>query len=410
MPDGSLIAGGQFQFADGQPANNIARWTGTTWQPLGSGTDGSVASLALLPNGDVAVGGLFTIAGGVAARSLARWDGTNWHALGTPLTGTNPLVNGLAMLANGDLVVGGFFTGAGTTAVSHVARWDGVSWHAYPSLSSGYVLCVQPLRDGQFAIGGDFAIASVGAGSVARWNGTAWQPVGPANLGGARVRAIEELPNGDLVVGGEIWQVGGQAANHVLRSDGSNWQTLGSALTGVGGGGGAQDLLWTPHGHLVVAGSFELAGGSVSRSLTRLTTPCMPAVTSIATPCIGPAGPVSLIADTQPWTGAPFRSTATGFANDSIAAAVYAFGIASTPLGVIHPSGLPNCTLVPAPEVIVLSLPVAGVARGNCRFANDPVWAGVLVHHQFLQGQLDQSFQLLSLSSSNALVLTVGTY
>src|SRR5436189_6481321 len=37
---GSLIAGGRFTTVGGHSANNIARWNGSEWQPLGSGITG----------------------------------------------------------------------------------------------------------------------------------------------------------------------------------------------------------------------------------------------------------------------------------------------------------------------------------------------------------------------------------
>jgi hypothetical protein len=53
LPNGDLVAGGTFAIADSAFINNIARWDGTTWQPLGSGIGGRVTALAMLPNGDL---------------------------------------------------------------------------------------------------------------------------------------------------------------------------------------------------------------------------------------------------------------------------------------------------------------------------------------------------------------------
>lgn len=41
---------------------------------------------------------------------------------------------------------------------------------------------------------------------------------------------------------------------------------------------------------------------------------------------------------------------------------------------------------------------------------NDPIYAGVLLHHQMLQLEVDTVPSLLSLSSSNALALTIGSF
>jgi hypothetical protein len=44
-----VMAGGFFSTAGGVSANNIARWDGTAWSALGSGTNGDVRALAVIP-------------------------------------------------------------------------------------------------------------------------------------------------------------------------------------------------------------------------------------------------------------------------------------------------------------------------------------------------------------------------
>jgi hypothetical protein len=76
------VAGGSFNTAGGVSAFGIARWDGTTWSPLGSGISaGYVFALTTLPNGDVVAGGDFYFAGaqppatlrGGTARAGRRW-------------------------------------------------------------------------------------------------------------------------------------------------------------------------------------------------------------------------------------------------------------------------------------------------------------------------------------------------
>src|SRR6185369_16906804 len=43
----ALYAGGGFQTAGGVAANNVARWDGTTWSSVGTGTDGRVDALTV---------------------------------------------------------------------------------------------------------------------------------------------------------------------------------------------------------------------------------------------------------------------------------------------------------------------------------------------------------------------------
>ncbi|MCA8975922.1 MAG: hypothetical protein KDC98_14465, partial [Planctomycetes bacterium] len=100
LPNGDLVAGGDFTRSGSTVVNGIARWDGTAWQPLGSGMNGPVFSLAVTPARDLIAGGAFTLAGGVAANNIARWDGTAWHPLGA---GVNSSVTALAVLPNGDV-------------------------------------------------------------------------------------------------------------------------------------------------------------------------------------------------------------------------------------------------------------------------------------------------------------------
>src|SRR5262252_3213433 len=47
----ALYAGGSFHMAGSTPANNIAKWDGTAWTALGSGTDGLVYALTVFDDG-----------------------------------------------------------------------------------------------------------------------------------------------------------------------------------------------------------------------------------------------------------------------------------------------------------------------------------------------------------------------
>src|SRR5262249_30987977 len=90
--DGSgsaLYVGGDFTVAGSLPANHVARWNGSAWSSLGSGTDGVVQVLTTFDDGNgraLYAGGFFTSAGSVPAGGIARWDGASWSALGA---GTN---------------------------------------------------------------------------------------------------------------------------------------------------------------------------------------------------------------------------------------------------------------------------------------------------------------------------------
>lgn len=152
--------------------NGIARWTGSTWAPVGDGfDDGNGSAIAGVSwNGSLVVGGLFTDASGVSARNIARWDGAAYHALAG---GVNSWVS--ALLPDGaDLIVGGSFTEVDGSAIRGVARWDGTQWHAMGTRA----VSIEALRahGGRVYACGKFENeAAQTVDALARWNGEEWQ-------------------------------------------------------------------------------------------------------------------------------------------------------------------------------------------------------------------------------------------
>jgi trimeric autotransporter adhesin len=167
MPNGDLIAGGNFWIADGVTVNKIARWDGVSWSALGSGMSGglfdtNVQALALLPNGDLVAGGNFSAAGGVVAHNIARWDGLNWSPLGSGVTiaiPSPPSVAALSVLPNGDLLAGGAFTTAGGVAANYVARWNGSTWSPVDAGMDRAVRGFLAMPNGDRVASGSFSLA-----------------------------------------------------------------------------------------------------------------------------------------------------------------------------------------------------------------------------------------------------------
>jgi hypothetical protein len=126
----ALYAGGAFSMAGGEPVNNIAKWDGKQWAPLGSGMSSQVTALTVFDDGTGAAlyaGGTFTTAGGVEANRIARWDGSQWSALGSGMTG-GPLsgLDALTVFDDGTgaaLYAGGTFTMAGDVPADRIAKW-----------------------------------------------------------------------------------------------------------------------------------------------------------------------------------------------------------------------------------------------------------------------------------------------
>jgi len=240
MANGDLVVGGDFTVCGGASANHVARWDGSSWTSLGTGTAGGgyapgrVSALVAIGT-DLYAGGMFSEAGGVAAKYIARWNGNAWSSVGNGAD-LNGDVNALAAIGT-DLYAGGFFEQAGGAPTYGVARWDGAAWSSLGNgLANGVDTNVYALATigTDLYVGGDFTLAGGAyAIGIARWNGSAWSSLGTGYPGvNGEVYAIAAI-GPDLYVGGSFFEAGGTAAKNVARWDGSTWSGLGAGV-GVG--------------------------------------------------------------------------------------------------------------------------------------------------------------------------------
>jgi hypothetical protein len=176
---GDVYVGGDFTQINGIQVNHVARWNGTTWSALGNGVSGDVNAL-LVHQGNVYVGGDFDEASGVPASNIARFatgSGT-WHPL---LGGTSHDVHTISRRPSGELVVGGDFSRANNvTDTSRVALWNEASatWTALGEGIGDNSVFTSVTRGNDIYIGGDFESPFYPVKYLARWNGSAWVPLG----------------------------------------------------------------------------------------------------------------------------------------------------------------------------------------------------------------------------------------
>ncbi|MCA8948057.1 MAG: hypothetical protein KDE27_01060 [Planctomycetes bacterium] len=259
MTNGDLIAGGDFTTVAGISANHVARWNGSSWSALGSGTDTgpqyAVTTLAASSTGGVIAGGDFSVAGGTGASRLARWNGSSWQPIGSGLAG---YVWDMVGLPNGDIVAGGDFLGAGGLGGDRIASFDGTAWSSLGTGLDGRVWSVVRMPNGDIVAGGEFTVAGgVAANRVARWDGTAWNPLG-SGLDGT-VSAMTVSISGDLIVGGGFSTAGGVAASRIARWDGTSWFDMNGGVTSTFG--------WVESvsdwgGAIIAGGNFTSMGGT----------------------------------------------------------------------------------------------------------------------------------------------------
>ena len=317
LPNGDVVVCGQFVAVGGLPANNIARWDGTQWHPLGAGLDVRAECLLPLQNGDLLCGGYFTSAGLAPIPGVARWNGTQWSAVGAGISvGFTQFVAELRQLANGDVLACGKFSGSGATALNCIGRVAGAAWQPYGvgfSSENGLppVYTAIELPGGDVVAGGLMTISGASAFTGAtRWNGSEWTRMGGGTsafvratmsasdgsvyVGGdfrvvagvdaryvarrapggqfqalgqgmsTAVVAFAELGNGDVVAGGAFTHADGQPVGHIARWDGAGWRAMAGGMNGP-----VLALATAPDGSLVATGQFTIAGGVACARIAR---------------------------------------------------------------------------------------------------------------------------------------------
>ena len=294
LPSGEAYVGGAFSQIAGVGAWNIARWNGNFWQALGSGVqDGSntrVNAIVQLPDGSLVAGGTFLTAGGQPAKNIARWDGENWSPLAEGLHWSFDTSRGdvLALAWAGDrLYAAGGFDRSGALAVNAIAWWDGLNWHALDGgvTFQGTYGSVQAVAVHGFEVfvGGAISQAgSVPASWIARWQpGTGWSALGAGLDSGTDALLMH---GGTLYVAGNFNNSGGVLRPGLAGWDGTNWHTIGGGLVGLGPYANSLAASGT---NLYIGGGFDGAGSVVSTKFARLNLTNAPPTVAWQSPAAG---------------------------------------------------------------------------------------------------------------------------
>jgi hypothetical protein len=237
-----LYIAGNYVTLNGQVGlDHIARWDGSTYTPVGGTIEGAVPLIVLdVLSADIGDGSALYAAGrfltidGVPANNIAKWNGTEWLPLGNGLTRSSGFAQGFHMTTFDDgtgtaLYVGGSFNRVnGTDIVSNVAKWDGTTW---TGVGLGFNSAVQELvvfndgtGDALYAMGNFATSGATAVSRMAKWNGTTWEPLGAGVEGTGNIfgAIVYDIGNGPaLHMGGSFSIVDGQTANRVisLQSD-----------------------------------------------------------------------------------------------------------------------------------------------------------------------------------------------
>lgn len=213
---------------------------------------------------------------GTAGAGDERWQA----GFGFP-NGVNGSVSAVA-LSGTDMYIGGSFWVAGNVVASHVAKWNGTAWSPLGSgLTDGlngnpaYVDALAVAGNGEVYAGGNFTRAGgVAVNNVAKWNGTAWSALGTGvtigALGNAAyVSALAVAGNGDVYAGGNFTRAGGAVANGVAKWNGTAWSSLGTGAANGTNSEGVATLALAGNGDVYVGGTFTQAGGVAANGIAK---------------------------------------------------------------------------------------------------------------------------------------------
>ncbi len=260
-----LIAGGDI-FTGAPPHSRAARWTGSTWEPVGSAIGpGLIAGFctADLGSGPALHAGL-SVSSSSTQNMVVRLDNGAWTPI-APTTYPRP-VRAMAAFDDGAglrVYAGGEFSRIATSSSEHLARWDGLVWDWIPAPSSRDP--IERLRVVDLGAGPElYAAGSTRLGGVfvpllGRFDGTAWHPVGPLT----DYRDIADVESYDDGAGPMLYAarnltVGG-VHYRVARLREGEWEGVGASTTAVFGSGGVGHLRAFDDGtgpRLFAAGAF----------------------------------------------------------------------------------------------------------------------------------------------------------
>lgn len=221
--NGSLVVAGDFEYAGGVRAANVAISNGTSsFAPLGDGLNDIVTSLAVM-NGQLYAAGRFTASGAAPVGQVARWTGSAWTPVGgggvAGFEDLNLVVDGTSLLLLGE------FGQVGTPPVAAecIARWNGSTWE-----SLGYQQVDGNILKYAQRIGG---VLYAGRYGLHQFDGTSWTyGVAPA---GYELNVVNGLASygGQLVVAGGLYDPNLDLYSPMLQTfDGSTWADLGGMV------------------------------------------------------------------------------------------------------------------------------------------------------------------------------------
>lgn len=257
-PDGTIYACGNFTSIGGVAANRIAKWDGSTWSPLGTGSTGRVNAMAVNANGILFAGATGTL--GATGSSFAFWEAGTWSAIGAP---PNNSVYAVTLSVDGNIYIGGSFTLVDGVAADRIAYFGVGGWNALGGgVDNGVVRTIAVTLAQDVYVGGNFTtVDGIACANLAKWNGTAWVNIGDTN---GEVNALLTMPNNNVVVGGVFTSISGVDHGGIAEWNGTTFLSFDDWETA-----GIYSLAIDNDGFLYAGGMFRSYGGVLASTVRR---------------------------------------------------------------------------------------------------------------------------------------------
>lgn len=272
-PSGNVYAAGQF--VDVGMNQYVAKWNGTTWTEMGTGSNalsanGDIYTICSDPSGNIYAAGHFTNAGSMGY--VAKWTGTNWIELGSGMGGATLVgdINGIVSDASGNIYAAGSIAFLnGSNIAYEVMKWNGTTWSIVGGTSNGLhgnsdILAIAVDAGGNVYATGNFtngANSVSGHPYIAKFNGTSWSELG-AGSGALNIPISSQALTIATDASGNVYTAGkfldAQSNQYVAKWNGSSWSELGGSAS-LGASiliNDIKSLVFDASGNLYAGGDF----------------------------------------------------------------------------------------------------------------------------------------------------------
>lgn len=173
-----LFIGGIFDSIQGQKANGLATFDGTSFQPVPMplNSQATIIDMAVF-NSELYIAGIFTYTGQAGNRHILKFDGTNWTPVGQGIVGGGSSNIASMAVYNNELVVAGYFLNSAGNAGDLIMKWDGTTWRDVnwgAELNNGGILKLLVHQNKLFSFGTFNLSGNNKASKIAVYDGNIW--------------------------------------------------------------------------------------------------------------------------------------------------------------------------------------------------------------------------------------------